>query len=321
MKTTFLKLGASLALVSALILTQSCSDSDNKSGVGNGEAEFQITDAPTDDADVKGVFVTVTDVKVDGVSVSGFTKQTIDLKAYSEGTTKLLATSNLAAKSYSNLTLVIDSDFDASGTAPGSYVLTNDNVKYKLRDSGTIDITLNNTWKVSANTKSTIILDFDIRKAIRKVDNAAVRYNFVSNDNLKASVRVVSQSDAATINGNYTEQVNTNADKLFVYAYKKGTFDAGVEGQPQGDDKILFKNAVTSAEVKGTLNAKTYKLAFVEAGEYELHFASYDVDSNDDVNLQALLTSTITLGASSPNIVTIQGGVNMNVTTSVTAIN
>ena len=36
------------------------------------QVSFQITDAPIDDADVKAVFITVTQVKVDGTVFSGF---------------------------------------------------------------------------------------------------------------------------------------------------------------------------------------------------------------------------------------------------------
>ncbi len=117
---------------------------------------------------MKGVFVTVADIKVDGTSVSGFTKQTIDLKGFQEGNAKLLATSRLTAKSYSNITLVLDADADANGGSPGSYVLTATDTKLKL-SSGLISITLNNTWTVAANTKTTVIMDFDIRKQSGKL--------------------------------------------------------------------------------------------------------------------------------------------------------
>ena len=318
MKTIFFNWTKVLSLIVAAGLFQECSSSSNDA-VGTGETEFQVTDAPSDDASVKGVFVTIADIKVDGTSISGFTKQTVDLKAFQEGNAKLLASSRLSAKSYNNVTLVLDNDTDASGTAPGSYVLTTTDAKFKL-GTGQTNVSLNNTWNVTANSKTTVILDFDIRKAVRRVDDASIRYSFVSNDNLQASVRIVAQEKSGHINGNYTEQVVVNDDKIFVYAYKKGTFDAGVEGQPQGSDGILFKNAVTSAEVKGSLSARTYKLAFLESGEYELHFATYDIDANDQAVFHSMLQSNITVGASSPNVVTIQAGVTASLTTAITGL-
>ncbi len=131
---------------------------------------------------------------------------------------------------------------------------------------------------------------------------------------------LVDQSNAGSINGNYTEQVVVTNDKIVVYAYKKGTFDAGVESQPQGSDAILFKNAVTSSEVKGSLNARTYKLAFLESGDYELHFATYDMDNNGRPVFKEILTSTITGGSSNADVVTIQAGVTASITTAITGL-
>ncbi len=317
MKTTYIKLSLSALLVGAVLLFQGCSKNDN--AMGSGDAEYQITDAPIDDANVNGVFVTISDVQVDGKSISGFTKQTIDLKAYSEGNTKLLGTSHLDAKSYSNLTLVLDNNTDASGNSPGSYVLS-DGTKYKLSNNATTSIVINNSWNVTKNAKSTVIIDFDIRKAIHAMSDAAVRYNFVSNDNLQSSVRIVNQDKAGTISGTYSEQVNTNADKIVVYAYKKGTYNAGTETTAQGDDAIMFKNSVTSAEVKGSLTAKTYKLAFLEAGDYELHFVSYKKDENNHFVLQSALQSNTTASGSAGNLVTVQTGVTANASSTITSL-
>jgi len=92
---------------------------DTSEPMGKGDVEFEITDAPSDDASVKGVWVTVADLKVDGKSVPSFAKQTIDLTAYQEGNTKLLATAGqLDAKSYNKLTLVLDLEKDQNGNTP-----------------------------------------------------------------------------------------------------------------------------------------------------------------------------------------------------------
>ncbi|MEJ0057207.1 MAG: DUF4382 domain-containing protein [Bacteroidota bacterium] len=320
MKTIFSTCTKAILFASMILFSQACSDSSDNNTAQSGDVEFQMTDAPSDDANISGVFVTVIDVQVDGTSISGFTKQTIDLKAFSEGNAKLLATTRLAAKDYSNLTLVIDNDTDASGAAPGSYVLTNDGVKYKLRSGGTISITLNNSWTVAANSKSTIILDFDIRKAVRQVSDPAIRYNFVSNDNLQASIRLMNQSKVGTINGSYNETSSITADKIVVYSYKKGTFDQGIETTPQGDDAILFKNAVNSAEVKGSLSARSYKLAFVEAGDYEVYFASYKKDASNHFIFQNKLASQLSINGSAVSFVTVQAGVTSSVTSTITGL-
>ena len=80
------------ALLAAMGLLMGACNEDEP--MGKGDVDFEITDAPTDDASVKGVFVTIEDVKIGGKSVEGFTKQTIDIKAYQEGNTKLFASAH-----------------------------------------------------------------------------------------------------------------------------------------------------------------------------------------------------------------------------------
>ena len=299
---------------SAISVLAACDDDDSSEPMGKGEAEFEITDAPSDDASVKGVFVTIADIKVDGQSVSGFTKQTIDLKAYQEGNTKLLAKAGeLDAKSYNKLTLVLDLNADANGNAPGCYVLTQDDTKYKLRNTttGLAEVTINKDWSVVANTTSKIVMDFDLRKSLEYSDDPAIRYSFVSDDKLGTSIRLVAREDAGTIKGSY--QGGSDADKIVVYAYKKGTFSAATETESQDENATLFANAVTSAEVRQGVTGRTFTLAFLEEGEYELHFAEHRQDASGRMTFEALLNSETTIDGSAANVVKVNGGVTVNV--------
>jgi hypothetical protein len=303
-----------LALITVIaLLMGSCKEEEP---MGKGDVDFEITDAPTDDASVKGVFVTITDVKIGGQSVQGFTKQTIDLKAYQEGNTKLFASAQeLDAKSYNSLTLVLDLDTDADGNSPGCYVKTIDNVKYKLRSdaSGMAEIALNKSWTVASNTKSTVVLDFDLRKSIKYMNDASVKYNFVSNGELSSAIRVVNKQNAGVIAGSYQESSSSDADKIIVYAYKKGTFNASSETEPQGEGQVLFANAVTSAEVKQGLTGKTFKLALLESGEYELHFAAHKADANGRLTLESMLTSETSVNGTIGNIIKVDAGATISV--------
>jgi hypothetical protein len=274
-KTKFNWLNA-VVLGGAILLLSACGN-DSDEPMAKGEVEFQITDAPSDDANIKSVMVTVADVKVDGQSISGFTRQTIDLKAYQEGNTKLLGNAELDAKTYSNITLVLDLDTDVNGNSPGCYVLTKDDVKFKLKSTaiGKTDLILNQSWKVAGNAKTNIVMDFDLRKSIRYSDDTSIRYTFVSDNSLKSAVRIVVKENAGTIKGTYENESDVTTEKIIVYAYKKGTFNAAVETQPQGEDEVLFAKAVASTEVKETLSGNVYTLAFLEEGEYELHFIAY----------------------------------------------
>jgi hypothetical protein len=296
-----------------------CNDDD--SVPGKGEVEFEITDAASDDANIKSVMVTVADVKVNGVSIEGFSKQTIDLKAYNEGNTKLLGHLNLDAKAYNNITLILDLDQDANGNEPGCYVLTQDNFKYKLKSTatGATEIALNKSWNVVSNAKTKVVMDFDLRKALAYSAELENRYSFVTDENLRAAVRVVTYANAGTIKGTYQEDAEVDAEKIIVYAYRKGTFNSEVETQAQGEDQIMFKNAVSSAEVRQSLTGTTYTLAFLEEGDYELHFAAYDQNTETGrFAYAAHLQSETSVDGSVGNIIHVKGGASINISSSIT---
>ena len=308
-----------LLMVSAIALLSACNDDSEPAG--KGEAQFEITDAPVDDANVKGVFVTVADVKVNGNSLQGFSKQTIDLKAYFEGKTKVLGTGEFDARSYENVVLVLDLESDENGAAPGCYVLDQNDTKHQLKTtaSGTTEVVVSKPWSVTRDATTNIVLDFDLRKAIRYAD--ASGYSFVSDNNLKAAVNLMTKAKTGTIKGSYEESSNSDADKIIVYAYKKGTFDAATETTAQGDDALLFANANSSAVVRQTITGNEFTLAFLEEGEYELHFVGYTRDTNTGrYTFEGQLQSETSVNGSVANLVTVKAGVTVNVSAVITGL-
>ncbi len=275
-------LGALLLLSLPVFFTQ-CKDDDSDSDLPNGAVRFEVTDGPIDDTSVKGAFVTVTAIKLDGKEISGFSKQTIDLMAYQNGDTKLLATADVKAKSYDDVTLVLDFAADADGNSPGAYVLTQDNVKHSLQASSstTTEIELDaDDFDVEEGATTTIVLDFDLRKAIRHEESpqASDGYDFVTNAELENAVRVVAKSETGTITGKVTDNLNMAGDKIIVYAYAKGKFDKEAELDGHGDSDIQFSHAVTSATTDPQGN---YTLAFLPDGDYEIHAFGYEDTDND----------------------------------------
>ena len=254
--------------------------------VGSGSVTFEITDAPVDDANIQGVFLTVADVKVDGQSIDNFSeKQTIDLLAYQNGQVKGLGSGQLSAGVHSDISLLLDYDQDAAGNSPGCYVLTKDGVKHALKTgttaSGSLKVGSGNI-SVGENTSSTAVLDVDLRKAITyAAANATGKYRFVTETELLSAVRLTVKDNAASIKGNCLDGLGLAGSKIVVYAYKKGSFTAA-ELQAQGESGILFKNAVSSALCGANGD---YSLSFLEPGDYELHFIGYS-DSNNDGKLE-----------------------------------
>jgi len=302
----------------AVTLFTGCNDSEEP--MGKGEVEIQITDAPIDDANVKSVVVTVTDVKIDGQSVSGFTKTTFDLKALQDGNTKVLGSQTMDAKAYSSMVLVLDLENDAQGNTPGCYVLAADGGKYKLKSTATgkLEVVANQSWSAVKNAKTQVVADFDLRKSIRYSDDPSIRYSFVSDANLNTAVRVVAKEKSGMIKGTYENSSDANPEKIVVYAYKKGTFNASTETQAQGTDAIQFKNAVASAVVKESLSGKVYTLAYLPEGEYELVFAGYSKNTESGrVGFDALLKSETSVNGSVSSIIRVQANATITLSTSI----
>ena len=286
-----------LLLVCSMILFTQCEKEEDNDPKVTGQVTFEMTDAPIDNAEVSGAFVTVTDIKVDGQSINLENKQTINVLAYQNGDTKSLDIAELEAGSYSNISLVLDYAEDADGNSPGCYVLSTDNKKHDLNINGSSsnEITFSaNDLSVEENGNTTVVVDFDLRKAIKKQEgNTESSYSFVSNSELNASLRTAIKAESSIIEGSCSN-ANTYADKVVVYAYKKGSYDRDLEMQGQGSSNVEFKNAETSA----VLNANgDFSLHFLEAGEYEVHFVTYDdSNSNGEFEVSGSLETSVAIG-------------------------
>lgn len=283
-----------------------------------GEASIELTDAPVDNAEVEAVFVTVTDVKVDGQSFEGFSgPQTINLLAYQNGKTELIANGELSAKTYDRLSLVLDVEKDADGQTPGSYVKTVDGTKHRLAGTtqSTLEVTSTKSFTIEENNTSKLVIDFNLRKAIQETASEGSNYSFVATSKLSNALRLVARSNTGSIKGTYEDNTpdGSASDKVVVYAYKKGSFDA--ESETQGE--VLFENAVNSSMVsKSNLSSGNFTLAFLEEGEYELHFARYrDTDQDGKLAFESMLEVSTEGGASVQNI-QVDAGTNVSLSIS-----
>jgi hypothetical protein len=281
-----------IPLLAGLVLF-SCNKDD--SGKDRGTVQIEITDSPADDANVKAVFVTVADVKVDGKSLEGFSKTTVEISALQNGLTEALCNTELDAGAYSEITLVLDYDQDASGAAPGCYVVDAGGLKKKLSSQAS-EIKLAYNFAIEAEKSLNLVADFDLRKCIARA-GAAGEYTFATKAEMEKGIRVVRKDRCGKIEGDFSDLLS-NSDKVVVYAYKKGSFNKGVETKAQGASGVQFSNAVCSAAVGA--NGK-FELHFLEAGEYEIHFASYKQNAQGEMALNAMLSvdvlNSINLGA------------------------
>lgn len=289
-----------LLTIATAITLYSCEKDDELKEQGTMRVE--MTDAPVDDANVEAVFVTVADLKVDGASVEGFSKATIEVSALQNGLTELLCNTQLDAGAYSKITLVLDYATDESGAAPGCYVVDSGGLKHQLLSQAG-EIAINNDFTIESDQQTDLVLDFDLRKCLIKEEGGTDGYDFVTKAELEQAIRIVPKARCGIVKGTCSDLL-TGSDKIVVYAYAKGGFNKAQEVQGQGESKVQFANAVTSAAVGAD---GKFELHFLEAGEYELHFCSYEENASGEMELKGFLDlevlnslnlGSITVGAS-----------------------
>lgn len=260
-------------LILSLFSFFGCNKDDDNGGSAKGQLNLEITDAPADDAEIEAVFVTLSEIEIDGNPVEGFSKTTIDLMMYQDGLTHLLADVELDARQYNRISLVLDYELDSEGNSPGCYVQTTSGLKHQLASSTNV-IHLDHNFSVEQNSETNLVIDFDLRKIIKRSETGESEYAFVSSAHMDNSIRVVNSSSTGTIGGNCDDMI-TASDEIMVYAYHKGSFNESEETEADSETNLLFTNAVNSARVNANGN---YQLHFLEEGEYELYFAPYERD-------------------------------------------
>ncbi len=262
-------LKAGLLLFSMLFII-SCSDDADDNMEPSAETyntTVEVTDAPIDNANVQGAFVTITNVMINGKALEGFTTTTVDLLALQNGNTEALGNVDLESGVTSNITVQLASDADAQGEAMANYILLKSGEKVELALT-TTEIVVSDAAEVVASSENTIVLDFDLRKMI-VADGEG--FKFVSGSELQSSIRAVNKLNAGTIEGNVEDSQNT-AETILVYAYEKGTFEASQANE--NTSGVRFAGAVNSSVVSETDGS--YSLNFLEEGDYELHYAAYN---------------------------------------------
>ncbi len=273
-------------------LIVSCSDDDDDVDTGEPQqdtynTEVHLTDAPIDNAEVEAVFITVTGVNVNGNTIEGFEKTTVNLSSLQNGDAELLGDVELESGTTSEINLMLDSETDASGRAPGNYVLTTGGEKKALTSSGEISIT--DQVEIHENDDNEIILDFDLRKSI--ITNSAGEYQFVKNSELAHSIRAVNSLEAGTITGTVNDFGTTESETIVVFAYEDGAYSED-ETSANGEG-VLFANATSSSKVNDS--SGEFEIHFVEEGDYELHFVSFsDEDADGELELDGEIEATTT---------------------------
>lgn len=312
MKKSIFKIGMLALLVSFASCSENAESLPDDTQTRN--TKVSITDAPIDNAEVSGAFVTITDVKVNGTSVEGFNATTIDLMTLQNGKKEVLGDLDLKVGTMSDVTLVLDYDFDENGNTPGSYIKTTNGIKHKLEASSK-EIKIADRVEVLASSANEIIIDFDLRKTIIASSKSTDKYDFVTDFELSNGLRIVNKEEAGTVSGSVSDSNNTS-EKILVFAYEAGTYTEA-ETRGQGASNVTFANATTSAVVSSN---STYELNFLKEGNYEIKFASFEDSDNDgELEFKGMLTVENALGINTDNL-SLSSNTNINLIVNVTGI-
>lgn len=312
------KVGFFPLLIASLIFFPAC---DNTIAEESGKVAVEMTDAPIDNADVEAVFITVADVKIDGESYAGFEgKQTINVKALQNGKTEALGLAALEAGSYSSLTLVLDYESDEDGNSPGCYTENDQNEKEDLAPAGQTSgsFELVSDFEVTANSTTTLVMDFDLRKAIKQSGSGADRsYSFVSDSELEASLRIVEEDASGTVEGSLSSNLVSTNGKVVVFAYSKGDFDKDTESSPNNNG-LRFRNAVTSTAAVRIEDEWEFSLHFLEEGDYEVCYAVYeDEDQDGEATFEGFLQTSLGLNGSVTSDISVSANVSASLGVSI----
>ncbi|MDN3668081.1 DUF4382 domain-containing protein [Echinicola jeungdonensis] len=278
------------AFVLAFLALASCTNDEDANG--EGKVSLNVTDAPIDEADVTGVFVTFTSVEyqMDGGSWEVFEEfdgpQTINLLELQNGETAFLGEFNGSAGNYTGLRFHLDAvaKNGSQSSNPGCYITFEDGSEEPLyvpsgeqtgyKAIGDFTVPVNGVVEVTA--------DFDLRKSVTK---AGATEMYI----LKPTIRVIVNDQAGEISGQVENSVEGST--YVVYAYEEGTYSEAEMDEPEGEGN-RFPTAVTSTTVDAEGN---YKLAFLAPGDYEVIVVEMDEEGNPVVKDQE---SGITLSSS-----------------------
>ena len=254
-------------------------------GGGSGVLELSISDAPVNDKNITGVYITIEEVRIqtedDGWhSMTEFeSPQTFNLLELTGGESALLGSVTLPAGEYQQIRFILaapEEGAQLSGGNPGSWVNYDDNAEF---DENSMDIPLfipsgaqsgykavaQQPFVVPINGTVSITTEFLVRQALVDTNNGMI---------LKPVQRIIVNDQAGAISGNVTYSGGgTEPASMVVFAYENGAFSSS---EPDNGDNG-FDGSVTSVAVG---DDGSYTLAFLNEGEYDLVVAQYDSDGN-----------------------------------------
>jgi hypothetical protein len=255
-----------ITAILAIVAFFTACEEDNSSGTGT--MELAITDAPVDNENITGVYITVEGLQYHKQDSAWKTfeeyegPKTFNLLNLTDGVTGMLGSFEMKTGQYNQLRFMLDIADRSGGTPsnPGCYLEFSDGSKTPLfvPSGGQSGYKATGAFKVPSNGTVKLVADWDARKAVVEA-GATGRYI------LRPTIRLIANNEAGSISGGITD-LPAEYDNIAVYAYEDGTYDS-TQAEIRDEEVNRFPDAVTS-DVMGEENG--YRLSFLAPIKYDL---------------------------------------------------
>lgn len=260
---------------------------ETSSDITTGTVALSLTDAPTDDESIKGVYVTFTALRYQYKNVDESNEsdngwqdvnlsepRTVDLLALQDGNTTLLNQTDLPAGEIDHVRFVLDVD--------NCYVLLEGNITEMLTvpSGDQTGYKAIGGFTIPAGGTISVTADFDLRKSLVINKNKYL---------LNPTIKIIDDIEIGGISG--AMSLDANGSKVIVYAYEDGSWDDNESNATNN-----FGNAVLSTDATDG----DYTLPWLTVGDYDLIVVATDVTGVfenilgylDDVPVEAGETTT-----------------------------
>jgi hypothetical protein len=255
------------ALLISLAAIMGCEEDNSQQ---TGTLALSLTDAPVDDTNITGVWVTITGVQYHMQDSAWKTfdefegPQKFNLLALTDSISEMLGTFEIEAGTYTQLRFMLDAPEKGQGppTSPGCYLEFEDGSTQSLfvPSGGQTGYKATGAFTVPSNGMVEVTADFDARKSVRETGGMQERYI------LQPTIRLVVNNQAGSISGEISS-MPTDGSNITVYAYEDDTYTEDEAAEP-AEGETRFPNAVSSDLVDDENNC--YHLWYLAPMTYDL---------------------------------------------------
>ncbi|HKL68018.1 MAG TPA: DUF4382 domain-containing protein [Bacteroidales bacterium] len=248
--------------VVALFIYTGCEKDGN-----TGTLNLSITDAPIDDSNVAGIWLTINEIQYHMNDQEWYTFEGFDgpkefnLLELTNGVSELLGSFEMEAGTYTQLRFMLDAPEmgNTPHNNPGCYIEFDDGSTEQLfvpsgHESGWKGV---GAFQIPSNGTVDITADFDARKSVIETGMG----NYI----LKPTIRLVVDNQAGKISGGITNI--PDGKDIVVYAYEDDTYTTEEADDPTTDTIPRFPNAISSAIAD---DSDSYHLVYLAPMTYDL---------------------------------------------------